>query len=218
LTYQFHWEVLLEYRGLLLEGMLATVKLAIIGMVVSTVLGIAIGLARVFLPPPLSWLFVVYTEVFRNIPPIVQFFLWFFAVSLDLEMAAVVGLSIFHSAYIAELVRSGINAVPRTQWDASRAAGMTAVQSATRVILPQALIRIVPLFSNQFVGILKDTSIAMTIGYTELTFQTQEIESLTFRGFEAATAVTVLYVVLAVVVVLLMHGVERLVRLDIKRG
>ena len=218
MSYQFDWGVLLQYRGLLLEGIVATVQLAVVASLLSVVTGTTVGVGRVFLPPKLRWLCAAYTELFRNIPPIVQFFFWNFGAGLGMVPAAITGLSIFHSAYIAELVRSGINAVPRTQWDAARSSGLTAFQAAVRIVLPQALIRVVPLFSNQFVGILKDTSIAMTIGYTELTFQTQEIESQSFRGFEAATAVTILYVALACIVVLLMHGVERLVRLDIRRG
>lgn len=218
MDYQFNWGVLFEYRGLLLEGLIATITLAVVATLLSVVLGVIVELARVFLPRGLSWPCAVYTEVFRNIPPVVQFFFWYFGAGLGMTGAAVIGLSVFHSAYIAEFVRAGINTIPRTQWDASRSSGMTALQSVVRIILPQVFIRIVPLLSNEFVGVLKDTSVAMTIGYAELTFQTQEIESLTFRGFEAATAVTILYVALASVVVLLMHGMERMVHLDVRRG
>jgi polar amino acid transport system permease protein len=218
MQYHLDWSVLLAYRGLLLDGLLATTQLSVIGCVLSLAIGVTVALARAFLPRRVSWIFVAYIEAVRNVPPIVQFFLWYFGVGLDIVPAAIIGLSVFHGAYMAELVRSGINAVPRTQWEAARSSGMTAVQTALHIVLPQALIRIVPLFSNQFVGVLKDSSIAMTIGFAELTLQTQEIESQTFRGFEAATAVTVLYVALAVVIVLAMHLAERAVRLDLRRG
>jgi polar amino acid transport system permease protein len=216
--YQFDWAVLLQYRGILLDGLVATIELAVVGGIVSMILGVMIALGRIFMPKRISWLFACLTEIVRNVPPLVQFFVWYFGVGLDVPIAAVVALSVFHAPYIAELVRSGVNAVPHTQWEASRSAGMSGFQAAVYVVLPQAFIRIVPLLSSEFIGILKDTSIAMTIGYTELTFQTQEIETETFRGFEAATAVTILYILLASVIVVAMHGVERWVRLDVKRG
>ena len=86
------------------------------------------------------------------------------------------------------------------------------------VILPQALIRVVPPLSIEFINVIKNSAVAMTIGYTELTFQSQEIEARTFRGFEAVTAATLLYAGLALGVVLLMHALEHFVRLNIRRG
>jgi polar amino acid transport system permease protein len=216
--YQFDWGVLLQYRDLLLEGLVATVELVAIALVVSLVLGALVGVARTFLPPVLSWVFACYTEFFRNIPPIVQFFFWYFAANLEVLPAAVIGLSVFTSAYIAEIIRSGIQAIPRTQVEAARSSGMTTMQLIFHILLPQALIRVIPPLSIEFINIVKNSAVAMTIGYSELTFQSQEIEAKTFRGFEAATAVTVLYIALAFAVVIIMHGFERLARLDIRRG
>jgi len=217
-SYQFDWGVLLQYRGLLLEGLVATVELVAISLLVSLGLGVLVGVARTFLPPAFSWIFGAYTEFFRNIPPIVQFFFWYFAANFDVLPAAVIGLSVFTSAYIAEIIRSGIQAIPRTQVEAARSSGMSTLQLIVYILLPQALIRVIPPLGIEFINIVKNSAIAMTIGYTELTFQSQEIEAKTFRGFEAATAVTVLYIALAFAVVIIMHGFERLARLDIRRG
>ncbi len=218
MTYHFDWAVLVQYRGLLLEGLIATCELSLVSLVLSMVLGIAIGVSRSFFPAWLRWLPACYTEFFRNVPPIVQLFFWYFAANLNVFPAAAVGLSVFTSAYIAEIVRSGIGAIPRTQFEAARSSGMTMPQLILHIILPQALIRVVPPLSIEFINIVKNSAVAMTIGFTELTFQTQEIEARTFRGFEAATAVTVLYVCVALIVVLSMHAAERLVRLNVRRG
>jgi polar amino acid transport system permease protein len=108
--------------------------------------------------------------------------------------------------------------IPKTQMEASRSSGLTAFQAVSRVILPQALLRTTPIFSNQFIAIIKDTSVAMTIGYAELTYQTQWIESLTFRGFEAAIIATLLYIALACLVIVGMHQVDRLLRVNVRKG
>ena len=218
MTYQFDWGVLLQYRGLLLQGLLATCELSATSLALSMALGTMVGVGRSFLPAPLRWGCAWYTEFFRNIPPIVQFFFWYFAANLDVFPAAVVGLSVFTSAYIAEIIRSGIGAIPHTQLEAARSSGMTTVQVIHHIVLPQALIRVIPPLGIEFINIIKNSAVAMTVGFMELTFQTQEIEARTFRGFEAATAVTMLYIGLALVVVVAMHAVERRVRLDLRRG
>jgi polar amino acid transport system permease protein len=214
----FDWGVLVAYRGLLLEGLVATLELVAISLVLSLVLGTALGLGRTYAPRPLAALFAAYTEFFRNVPPIVQFFFWYFAVNLDVLPAAAIGLSVFTSAYVGEIVRSGIQAIPRTQFEAARSSGMTMLQQAVWIVLPQAFIRIIPPLSIEFINIVKNSAVAMTIGYAELTFASQEIEAKTFRGFEAATAVTLLYIAIAFAIVMIMHAVEHFARLNLRRG
>jgi len=218
MAYKFDWGVLLVYKHLLWQGLVLTVQLSALGMVLSLALGGLIGLGRRAEAAPLRWLCGAYIEFFRNIPLIVQLFFWYFAVGLEAFPAAVIGLTVYTSAYIAEVIRSGLQSIPRTQIEAARSFGMTPVQSIRHVILPQALMRVIPPLGVEFINVIKNSSIAMTISITELTFQTQQIESLTFRGFEAATAITILYVLLALAIVLLMAAIERLVRLDLRLG
>lgn len=212
------FSVIYDFSGLLVEGLIATLQLTLICTVVSVILGIVVAVCRVYTPRPLSLIATVYTEVFRNIPPLVQLFFWYFASNLSVFEASVVGLSIFNSAYIAEAVRSGINSIPKTQTEAARSSGLTALQTILRIIIPQTLLRITPMLSNQFVGIIKDTSVAMTIGYAELTFQTQMIETITFRGFEAAVVVTILYVGLASLAIFSVHTIERITKASVRRN
>lgn len=218
MNYEFDWGVLIEYRGLLFEGLWMTVEVAGLSLIISYVIGSLVGSLRHFTPRPFAWLFAAYTEFFRNIPPIVQFFFWYFAVGLNSFSGAVVGLSMFQSAYIAEVVRSGIQSIPKTQIEAARSSGLNFIQMTGYVVFPQAVMRIVPALSVEFINVIKNSSIAMTIGVTELTFSTQEIEAQTFRGFEAATAVTLMYVALAFIVVFAMRYAERLLRIDIRGG
>lgn len=218
MNYDFDWGVLIEHRGLLWDGLVATVELSVASLLLSLLLGTLVASGRSFAPALLRPLFTIYVEFFRNVPPIVQFFFWYFGVGLDVVPAAVIGLSAFTGAYVAEVVRSGIGSIPKTQLEAARSQGMTPIQVLAFVILPQAMIRIVPPLSVEFINVIKNSSVAMTIGLTELTFQTQEIEARTFRGFEAATAVTLLYVALAFFIVALSHAVERAARLDLRRG
>ena len=216
--YKFDWGVLLVYRHLLWQGLVLTVQLSALGMVLSLALGGVIGLGRRAEAKPLRWLCGAYIEFFRNIPLIVQLFFWYFAVGLEAFPAAVIGLTVYTSAYIAEVIRSGLQSIPRTQIEAARSFGMTPYQTIRHVILPQALMRVIPPLGVEFINVIKNSSIAMTISVTELTFQTQQIESLTFRGFEAATAITLLYVVLAFAVVVAMGWLERALRLDLRIG
>jgi polar amino acid transport system permease protein len=218
LAYHFDWSILLQYRGLLLEGLVATIELVAASIIASFVLGVGIGLLRVFAWGPVRLLCAVYTELFRDVPPLVQFFFWNFAVGLDVFPSALVGLAVFTSPYIAEIVRSGVLATPRAQVEAARCSGMTALQMTLHVVMPQAVMRSLPALSIEFINIVKNSAVAMTISYTELTFQTQQIEADTFRGFEAATAVTILYVMLSAVVVVAMHAIEAAMRVAVRRG
>jgi polar amino acid transport system permease protein len=192
MAYTFDWGVLLVYRHLLWQGLLLTVQISALSMVLSLVLGGVLGLGRRAEVMPVRWLCGAYIEFFRNIPLIVQLFFWYFAVGLEAFPAAVIGLTVYTSAYIAEVIRSGLQSIPRTQIEAARSFGMTPFQALRHVVLPQALMRVIPPLGVEFINVIKNSSIAMTISVTELTFQTQQIGSLTFRGFEAATAITIL--------------------------
>lgn len=214
--YEFNWSVLYEYRYLLLTGLQTTLELTGLTLLLSAVLGVLIGTARHFVPPTLGWPFAGLVEFFRNVPAVVQLFFWYFAVGLDLFPAAVVGLSIFSSAYFSEVVRSGYRSIPRTQTEAARASGLNPLQMIRYVMLPQCLMRMVPALSVESINVLKNSSLAMTIGVAELTFQSQEIGSLTFRGFEAVTAATIMYVALVALLIGLTHTAETFLQADVK--
>ncbi len=228
--YQFHWAVLWELNptyeevfGIwLLRGLLLTIEITLISTVVSLLLGTFFGIARLSSFKPLYWFATVYVEFFRNTPLLVQLFFWYFAFPLGLPdafreflydhnyelIAATGGLSIYTAAFIAEIVRAGIQAIPKGHLEAAAASGLSRIQALRFVILPQAFRIIMPPLGSELLNNMKNSSLAMTIGVADLCWQAQQIESFTFRGFEATTAATVIYLSLSLIISMLMNSVN----------
>jgi polar amino acid transport system permease protein len=216
LTYKFDWAVVTsgKYLDWLLSGLKVTVQLSAVAMVASFVLGLAIAVLRLSPLRPLRAAAVAYVEFFRNTPLVVQIFFWYFGSYQLLPAAlndwlnnhnfefaaAVIALTIYTSAFIAEDIRSGILAVPKEQMEAARSAGFSYLAAMRRVILPQAVRITVPPLVNQFLNLTKNSSLAMTIGVAELTYQARQVESYSFKGFEAFTAATVVYLALSLLI------------------
>jgi glutamate/aspartate transport system permease protein len=237
LNYNWHWKVLLEtepggtgtYLHYLLVGLLWTLATALAAWVVALLVGAMVGTVRTM---PLKWavrLGNLYVEVFRNVPLIVQMFLWFFVVPEFLPQAmgdwikqmpppwssylpAVMCLGIFTSVRVAEQVRAGINSLPRGQRLAGTAMGLSLAETYRFVILPQAFRIILPPLTSEFMNVIKNSSVALTIGLLELTGRARAMQEFSFRVFEAFTAATVIYLLTNLVVVLLMRWLERRVR------
>jgi polar amino acid transport system permease protein len=212
---EFDWSVLLRHHRELLAGLRATVVLTVVGLAGSLALGIVVGVGRTARPRWVRAIFTAYVELFRNVPLVVQMFFWFFAAGLGSLAAAIVGLVCYSAAYMGEVVRAGVQAMPRGMADAALSVGLSPLQAVRHVVLPYALMITIPPLTNEALNVLKNTSVAMTVAVAELTFQTQAINAYTFRGFEAATAVTCGYLGLGLVLVLLATGVQR--RLGVAR-
>jgi polar amino acid transport system permease protein len=205
------WSILWGDAGLLiLQGLVVTLQLSAWVLALAFVLGLAFGTLRwigLRVLEPICWFYV---EFARNTPPVVQLLFWYFSASyilpgwLFLQLrdfgyefgAAVVALAIYHGAFIAEVVRAGLNSVPKGQFEGARALGLGPLQSLRRIVMPQALRITIPPLVNESVAIIKNTSLAMAIGVTELTYQYKHIDIFAFRGVEALAAVTVVYMVL----------------------
>jgi glutamate/aspartate transport system permease protein len=170
-----------------------------------------------------------YVEIFRNIPLIVQMFLWFFVFPellptswgnaikqmnpfVNAYMTAVLCLAFFTSVRVAEQVRAGIQSLPRGQRMAATAMGLTQGQAYRFVVLPQAFRIILPPLTSEFMNVIKNSSVALTIGLMELTGRARAMQEFSFQVFEAYAAATTLYLVTNVVVVLLMRWLEKSVR------
>jgi His/Glu/Gln/Arg/opine family amino acid ABC transporter permease subunit len=225
--YEFDWSVLLEYKELLITGLLTTIKLSVIGIFLSFIIGSLVGIGRASKNFWISLFSSYYVESFRNIPLIVQMFFIYFTFTLTdifpfLEkwgeflhisdtnafFSALIGLVLYTSAYIGEVVKAGINSVPNGQKEAAESLGMNSFQVMWLIIYPQAIKIIIPPITNQFLNLIKNSSLAMTLGVAELTFATQQIDSETFRGFEAATAVTILYMILTLFTSFIMNLID----------
>lgn len=199
--------------ALILSGLVVTVKLALCAFALAIVIGVAIGTLRWIgwrAVEPFCW---VYIEFCRNTPPVVQLLFWYFSASFVLPMpvfmflrdfgyefgAAVIALAFYHGAFYAEVVRAGLNAVPKGQFEAARALGLGFLQSLRRVAFPQAIRVLIPPLVNETTALIKNTSLAMAIGVAEMTFQYRAIDNFMFRGIEALTVITVLYVILCLI-------------------
>lgn len=208
MKYQFYWPVLLQYADLLLEGLRITLLLFAVGTILSMILGAIFGMLGSSRLRVLRILGEVYVEVNRNTPLVVKLFFLYFGFGMDAYQAAIIGLAAHQSAYMAEIVRSGIESISAGQMEAALSSGLTRFQAMRRIVLPQGLVIVIPPLTTQVLETLKNTSIAMTIAIPELTFQTQQIEAYSFRGFEAATAATVAYLAIGVVVAAIAMGLE----------
>lgn len=207
----------------LLQGLLTTLSLSGLAWLLAVALGIVAGAMRTVAFRPVRAAATFYVEFFRNVPLLVWMFFWYFGVPPLLPRgaqdwlfnhgaefwAAMFALGVYHGARMSEVIRSGIQSIPRTQFEAAQAMGLTVFQAYRLVIVPIALRLIVPPLTNESLNLLKNSSVALTISVAELTFQTRQIETYTARAIEALTAGTVIYLVLCVSVATIMARVER---------
>jgi glutamate/aspartate transport system permease protein len=213
------------WAHMLVSGLGWTLAVALFAWIMAFILGSVIGVIRTTGNPWLVRLGNAYVELFRNIPLLVQFFVWFYVmpgiipavkvwvVTLDPTnfqfVTAIVCLGFFTSSRIAEQVRSGIQSLPRGQRNAGYALGLTQIQTYRFVLLPMAYRIIIPPLTSEAMNLIKNTSVAYSIGLVELFFRTREMGEMTFRYFEAFAAATVIYVVIAMTANRVMAFIER---------
>jgi His/Glu/Gln/Arg/opine family amino acid ABC transporter permease subunit len=191
------WAVLWQYRAALFEGLLVTLIVSVFGIIGATVVGVLVGCLASTRSYLLRRLTGAYTELLRNLPLIVKLFFLYFVVGFPALPAALGALVLHQSAYIADVTEAGLRSVGRGQFDAALSLAFNRRQVYRLVILPQTVRMILPPMTSQYVSVIKNTAVVALIGVADLTFQTQQINVETFRGFEAATAVTLLYMLLA---------------------
>ncbi len=210
---------------MLASGLGWTLATAFFAWIMAFTLGSVVGVARTTDKRWLSRLGNAYVELFRNIPLLVQFFIWYFVipglvpsvkhwvVTLDPTqhqfVTAIVCLGFFTSARIAEQVRSGIQSLSRGQSDAGYALGLTGPQTYRYVLLPMAYRIIIPPLTSELMNLIKNTAVAYSIGLVELFFRTREMGEMTFRYFEAFGAATLVYIIIAMTANRVMALIER---------
>ncbi len=193
------FQVLISNRDYLFHGLLVTLEVSVLGIALATLIGTVIGILRTYGGPVLAALLSVYVDVFRSIPLLVILVWLFFVppllagVTLSPFPTAVVGLGLHSGAYMAEIVRGGLGSVRAGQTRAALALGMTRWQAIRRIVLPQALIRMLPPIGSLFAVTIKDSALAGVIAVEELLRQSQVLASQTFRPFEIFTVVMIAY-------------------------
>jgi polar amino acid transport system permease protein len=186
--------------GPIMNGLVVTLKISVISLFFAVLIGLFVGLARISSNPLLKNLSLIYVEIIRGTPLLVQIFIFYFFIGtvfgLDRFTAGVAALSVFAAAYVAEIIRSGIQSIPVGQMEAARSLGMNYVKAMVYVILPQAFKRTLPPMAGQFINLIKDSSLVSVISITDLTKAGREVVSGTFAPFEVWFTVALLYLVL----------------------
>ena len=199
--------------GLLLTGLVLTLEISVLSIILGIIIGLVTGLARLSSNPAPKWLAIGYIELIRGTPLLVQIYIFYFFVGqifrLSSFMAGVLALSFFAGAYIAEIIRAGIQSIHKGQMEAARSLGMNYPQAMQYIILPQAFKRILPPLAGQFISLIKDSSLVGVIALVELTRAGREIGTSTFNYFEVFFTVAALYLILTFSLSMIVQFLER---------
>jgi glutamate/aspartate transport system permease protein len=232
MKYNWNWGIFWErspegvatYADLLLSGLQWTIVTALCAWIIALVIGSIVGVMNTLPNKWANFFATAWVELFRNIPILVQLFLWYFVLPELLPKAlgaalkqspnasfytAVIGLGFATSSRVAEQVRAGIKSLPRGQSMAGTALGLNMPQTYRYVVLPMAFRIVLPPLTSEFLNLIKNTSVALTIGLLELTSRARSMQEYSFQVFEAFTAATVLYLILNIIVVAGMRALER---------
>ncbi|MBN3808393.1 amino acid ABC transporter permease [Paraburkholderia sp. Ac-20347] len=239
MSYHWNWAILLSpvstgepttYLGWLISGLWVTVSVSLCAWVIALVVGSIFGVLRTVPNTFLAGLGTLYVAIFRNIPLIAQFFIWYFVLpeilpasignafkqlppGVQFFSASVICLGLFTAARVCEQVRSGISALPRGQRAAGLAMGLTQWQTYRYVLLPVAYRIIVPPLTSEFLNIFKNSAVASTIGLLDLSAQARQLVDYTAQTYESFISVTLAYVLINLIVMMLMRWVEAKTRL-----
>jgi len=192
-------ELLFEYRTYYLTGMKITLLLSFGGLVAGATLGSIISLLKLSKFKPLSVIASIYIEIVRGTPMMVQIAMVYFGsyvltgINMGRFMAALIAVSLNSAAYVAEIIRSGIQSIDKGQTEASQSLGLTKGQTMRHIILPQAVKNILPALGNEFVTLIKETSVASTIGVADLMYASKIVQSSSFQPFSPLIIVAVTY-------------------------
>jgi len=209
--------------GILMQGLWLTLKVSFVAIIFGIIIGLFTGLARISSNPALKWSAITYIEIIRGSPLLVQIFIWYFVLGTLINSLlvnqglfqipsmyyGVTALATFTGAYVAEMVRAGIQSIHRGQMEASRSLGMTYAQAMIHVILPQALRRIIPPLAGQFISLIKDSSLLGIIAIRELTKATREVVTTSLQPFELWFVCALLYLILTFTLSMFLQYLER---------
>ncbi len=213
------WDAIWHYRDVFWKGWLLTIFLSLVSLVLSSLIGLGIALGRRSSVIALRSLSLLYVELVRGTPLLVQILFLFYVVAnaMGLEdrlIAGVLILSIFSGAYLSEMIRAGIEAIPASQLESARAIGLTTLQIYRFVIVPQALRQILPALTGQFASLIKDSSLLSIIGLGEFTLAAQQVNSATYRTFESYLPLALGYLVLTLPISICSRMLEHRLRYE----
>ena len=206
MDFEFKWHVLIRYQSFLIDGVLITIQMALLGMSIALTLGLIIALMGKSGIKILEIFSDIYIQIFRAIPLFV-YLIWMFygaamltGINVPAFSTAVICLSMTHSAFMAETYRAGIESVPKGHTEAGLSVGLSRFQVMRYIILPQAIRTILPPIGNEFVIVFKSTTILGIIGVDELVRKAQFATTLSFRPFELYSAVAVIFIIMVIII------------------
>ncbi|WP_338654895.1 amino acid ABC transporter permease [Sporosarcina psychrophila] len=198
--YNYDWSIITKNMDIFIDGALKTLEISAIALLIAIPIGIIFGLGRISRNKFFRLISSIYVEVMRGVPLLVLLFWIFFVlgqfVRLGSYWSAILGLAIFSGAFIAEIVRSGIQAVPKGQMEAARSSGMSHTNAMRYIVLPQAFRRVLPPLASQFIILVKDSSLVSVIAATDLTLNAKNLVATSFRSLEVWTFVAIVYLIM----------------------
>jgi len=205
---------IVPYMPLLIKGALVTIQFSVLALFFGTIFGVFIGTMRIAPNRIMSSIAASYIYVIRGTPLLIQlYFIYFGLPSIGIYLSAfvsgVLGLTINAAGYIGEIVRGGVEAIPKGQWEAGKVLGLSHDKTLRFIILPQALRNMLPPLGNEFVTLIKESSLLSTIAILELTMAGQQIRSKTFAAFETFIVIGLIYLIMTSVTSLLLRQIEK---------
>ena len=212
--YQLDFSVVIKHLPLFLKGVFLTVEVSFFAIVIGLAVGILAAVARTSSLRILQAIGAIYVEVFRNTPLLIQIFIIFFGlpglgIKLSPYASGLTALVLYVGAYNTEVIRAGLEAIPRGQTEAAKSLGLTGVQTFLYIILPQAFRISLPALGNNWVALVKNSSLVSVIGMVELTWVASDLNALTFRSFELFGAATLFYLALIFILTNIQNFVEK---------
>ncbi len=199
-AYNFDWGIIVKYFPVLLGGLKMTLFISGLATVLGIIIGLLAGLARVSKNKFINLMSSIYVQIVRGIPLLVFLLYIYFGfgsfIDISALLAAIIGLGVFSGAYVAEIVRGGIESIPKGQWEAAQSVGLSYHQQMRLIILPQALRAILPALAGQFIILIKDSSLVSVISIVELTLISKNLVVRTFQAFEVWTLTAAFYLVI----------------------
>ena len=218
-----NFDLMVQAMPLLLTGAVVTVKITALSVLLGIIIGLFVGIARISTYRVVHLVAAVYVDFLRGTPLLVQIFLVYFALPvvtgqrINPFVAAIAACSINSSAYVAEIFRAGIQSIDAGQMEAGRSLGLTWNQTMRYIIVPQAARRVIPPLGNEFIALLKDSSLVSVIGFEELTRRGQLIIARTYASLEIWLCVAIIYLVMTVSISRLVAWLERRYKIDDQR-
>ncbi len=227
--YKLRWEYITNNKDLFIDGLVLGLKMALLGLLIGTIIGLLLAFARQYGPRPVRWFVTAYVELLRNIPLLLIVSLlyfglpqvfprrstgqqWVLKVLPDAERTFIVALAIYAAAYLTEIFSAGIVSVGQRYLEAGTSLGLTRTQTAVSITLPIMFRTVLPSLGNTFIGLFKDTSIAVAIAAPELTWAARKVSTDYFRYIEAWATAGVIYLVTCYAIALVLRALERRIK------